>query len=282
MPLAGAPEAAVSSGYLRRLGIDKGQADEVVGTEIVVGAPRGFVDGDDVYVRGRWVRLLVVGVVAQELGSGQVLVPLGEAQAARRWSTAGVETERFDIPESPYTGLFVVAHGLDRVPAVRQAITDVGYSTSAPETLIESVQRYLRVVEIVLAGIGVIALAIAALGITNAMLAAVRERRREIGVLKALGASNRDVRRIFLVEAGTLGFLGGIVGTVVGYGAAQLLAGVVNGYLRSQRLETVQLGLPLLLVVAVVVGSTVLALVAGTVPAQRAARLPARQAMGDR
>jgi len=282
LPLAGAPEAAVSSGYLRRLGIDKGQADEVVGTEIVVGAPRGFVDGDDVYVRGRWVRLLVVGVVAQELGSGQVLVPLGEAQAARRWSTAGVETERFDIPESPYTGLFVVAHGLDRVPAVRQAITDVGYSTSAPETLIESVQRYLRVVEIVLAGIGVIALAIAALGITNAMLAAVRERRREIGVLKALGASNRDVRRIFLVEAGTLGFLGGIVGTVVGYGAAQLLAGVVNGYLRSQRLETVQLGLPLLLVVAVVVGSTVLALVAGTVPAQRAARLPARQAMGDR
>lgn len=276
-------EAAVSVGYLRRLGIDEERAGEVVGTELAVGEPRMFVDGgDDVRVRGRWLRLQIVGVVAQEVGTGQVIVSLDEAQRARAWALAGVESDRFEVPESPYTALFVVADGLDRVPEVRQAITDVGYSTSAPETLIESVQRYLRVVEIVLAGIGVIALAIAALGISNAMLAAVRERRREIGVLKAVGASDRDVRRVFLVEAGTLGFLGGVVGTVVGYFAAQLLAAVVNAYLHSQQLETVDLGLPVFVVVAVVVGSTLLALVAGTVPAQRAARLPARQAMGDR
>ncbi len=277
----GAAEAAVSVGYLRRLGIDKQRADDVVGTELVIGEPRAYADGDDVVVRGRWVRLQIVGVVAQEVGTGQVVVSLEEAQRARAWSVAGIEVEGFDVPESPYTALFVVADGLERVPEVRQAITDVGYSTSAPETLIESVQRYLRVVEIVLAGIGVIALAIAALGVSNAMLAAVRERRREIGVLKAVGASDRDVRRIFLVEAGTLGFLGGIVGTAVGYLAAQALAAVVNSYLASQRLETVELGLPVFLVVAVVAGSTVLALLAGTIPAQRAARLPARQAMGD-
>ena len=99
---------------------------------------------------------------------------------------------------------------------VRTEINTVGYSTSAPETLITQVQRYLHVVELVLAGIGIIALAIAALGISNAMLAAIRERRREIGVLKAIGATDRDVRRVFLVEAGTLGLLGGVIGAAVG------------------------------------------------------------------
>jgi putative ABC transport system permease protein len=275
-------EAAVTVGYLRRLGLPKERADEVIGTELVLGEPRAFTEDDDQRIRGRWVRMQIVGVVAQEIGSGQVLVPLDEAQRARAWTLAGDATDIFDVLPSPYTALFVVADGLDRVPQVRQAITDVGYATSAPETLIESVQRYLRIVEIVLAGIGFIALAIAALGISNAMLASVRERRREIGVLKAVGASDRDVRRIFLVEAGTLGFLGGVVGTVVGYFTAQVLAAVVNDYLRSQRLETVQLGLPWFVAVAVIGGATLLALAAGTLPAQHAARLPARQAMGDR
>ena len=253
----------------------------MVGSEIQVGEPRAF-SGGDTRVRGRWVRLQIVGVVAQELGTGDLVVPIQQATAAREWALAGVDPARFGLPTSPYTALFVVADGLDRVPQVRQGITDVGYSTSAPESLIESVQRYLRVVEIVLSGIGVIALAIAALGITNAMLASVRERRREIGVLKAIGAADRDVRRIFLVEAGALGFLGGVIGTIVGYFTAQVLAGVVNRFLESQQLATVSLGLPVSVVIAVVAGATVLALVAGTIPAQRAARLPARQAMGDR
>jgi ABC-type antimicrobial peptide transport system permease subunit len=140
----------------------------------------------------------------------------------------------------------------------------------------------VRVVEIVLGGIGLIALLIAALGITNAMLAAVRERRREIGVLKAIGARDRDVRRVFLLEAGTLGFLGGIVGSVFGFLIARVLAGVVNNYLAHEHLEAVRFGLPIGLLGGAVVGATLLALVAGTIPAQRAAGLPARQAMGDR
>ena len=132
-----------------------------------------------------------------------------------------------------------------------------------------------------LAGIGVIALAIAALGISNAMLAAVRERRREIGVLKAVGAADRDVRRVFLVEAGTLGFIGGLLGASMGLLIATILASVVNRYLTSQGLQQVHLGVPVALLAAVVVGATVLAIAAGVLPASRAAHMPARQAIGD-
>lgn len=273
-------EVAVTQGYLARMGLNRRHAAAVVGTEVVFGAPRVFEGGARPRFRSLWTKAVVVGVVAQEAAPGQLLVPLERSLAARDWTRAGGDGGgRLEIPTTQYSGLFVVARGLDRVNQVRSDITDLGYSTSAPENLVASVQRYLRVVEIVLAGIGLIALVIASLGITNAMLAAVRERRREIGVLKAIGARDRDVARVFLLEAAVLGMLGGMVGTVLGWLSALAMSRVVNRYLAAQGLVGVELGLPALILTGGVVGSTVLALLAGTLPARRASRLPAREAM---
>ena len=113
------------------------------------------------------------------------------------------------------------------------------------------------------------------------LFALVLERRREIGVLKAIGARDRDVRRIFLIEAGITGFIGGLLGTLAGYGIARILGAVVNQYLVDQGLPGVGIGLPVTVFFGGVFGASVLAVLAGIVPAQRAARLPARQAMGD-
>ena len=185
------------------------------------------------------------------------------------------------VDPSPYDGAFVVAKGIDNVSKVRAQITAIGYSTSAPENLIASVRRYLRVVEIVLTAVGAIALVIAAIGITNALLAAVRERKREIGVLKAIGARDRDVLRVFLLEAGVVGFVGGVLGTAVGWLIARIVGQTVNHYLVGEGLAGVRLVLPLPIIAGGIIGSTLLALVAGTVPAWRAARLPAREAVGS-
>jgi hypothetical protein len=275
-------EVAVTAEYLRRIGLRQKQAASVVGTELEYGSPRVFATlGRDI-IRGRWTRAQIVGVVAQEAGSGSVLAPIEQVQAARQWTDASDgSTARLSIPTTQYSALFVVADSLGSVASVRALINGVGYSTSAPESLIANVERYVHVVEIVLGGIGLIGLVIAALGISNAMLAAVRERRREIGILKAIGARDRDVRRSFLIEAGMLGATGGFVGTVIGYLIALSLGAVVNGYLSSQGYAGVRVHVPLAVIVGGVVGATLLALIAGTVPAQRAARLAARRAMGD-
>jgi ABC-type antimicrobial peptide transport system permease subunit len=274
-------EVAVTQGYLTRMGLTKKQAAAVVGTEVQLGAPRVFADsGLPMRFRSRWIRATIVGVVAQETAPGQFIVSLEQTQAARAWTAAGSDGGgRLQIPTSPYSGLFVIANDLDKVNKVRAEITDMGYSTSAPENLVASVQRYLRVVEIVLGAIGAIALVIASLGIANALLAAIRERRREIGVLKAIGARDRDVQRIFLFEAGVLGLVGGTVGTAGGFATALGVSAVVNGYLAAQGLKGVHLGLPWLVLGTAVVGSTVLALLAGALPARRAAHMPAREAM---
>lgn len=274
-------EVAVTEGYLERVGVKKTDAQNVIGTQLEFASIQGLRIGDRVFPRGQWTKAEIVGVVAQEAGSGQILATTELVDRSLSWTKSGVTDDaRFPIPTSRYSGLFVVAEGIDNVGKVRQEITAVGYATSAPENLLESVQRYLHVVEIVLTSIGAIALVVAALGISNAMLAAVRERTREIGVMKAIGGRDRDIRRIFLVEAGVLGFVGGVLGAITGWFIARAVGGVVNGYLAEQGLSSVQLTLPIPVLLATIGGATALALLAGTLPAMRAARLPARDAVG--
>ena len=279
-------EVAVDQRWLERQGVAEGQEAAVVGTEVLLGAVREAPGGGEPQA-ARWTRAVVVGAVAQEAASGSVLAPLPLVLDARAWAQAGGgPAPGLDDPggggaRGRYEVLFVVAEGMDSVDDARSQLAGMGLPSDAPENLIASVLRYLHVVEMVLASIGAIALLIAALGIANALLAAVRERRREIGVLKAIGARDRDVRRVFLLEAVALGLGGGIVGTALGWAIARGVGAVVNGYLSAQNLAGVTVSLPLTVLAGGTLGSAALALVAGTVPAVRAARLPARDAMGD-
>ena len=267
-------EVAVDQDWLERRGVPEGEEARVVGIEVMLGAVREGPGGRTNPQAARWTRALVVGVVAQEAARGNLLAPLPLVEQARAWldPARGAGT---------YEALFVVAKGLNQVDEARQQLDALGIESEAPENLIASVLRYLHVVELVLASIGAIALVIAALGIANALLAAVRERRREIGVLKAIGARDRDIRRIFLLEAVALGLAGGLAGTLLGWAIARTVGAVVNDYLSAQGLAGVTVALPVAVLAAGILGSAVLALGAGTVPAVRAARLPARDAMGE-
>jgi ABC-type antimicrobial peptide transport system permease subunit len=273
-----ATEVAVTRGYLAYVGVDASDAVRVLGTEVELAAPQ-FVGTDNDDIWGRWTRATVVGVVAQEAGEGSIVAPFGPVRAAQRFTNAARDpTGRFST--QPYAAFLVEARTLNGVPRAVEEIDALGYSTSAPQSLIANVQRYLHVVEIVLTAVGLIALAIAALGVTSALLAAVRERRREIGVLKAIGARDRDVLQVFLIEASVQGFIGGVIGAAAGWALARTVAAAVNRYLVSKGLVGVKLVAPLPILLDAVAGVTLLALCAGAVPAIRAARLPAREAMG--
>jgi ABC-type antimicrobial peptide transport system permease subunit len=284
LPTAGSlSEVAVTQGYLDRMKLDADRPGQVLGTTIMMGSPQVYRQlGGVLDYRGRWVVLRIVGVVAQDAAAGEFVVPIEQTRADRTWALGGVsDGDRFTLPTSEYSGLVVVADSLDDVHRVRASVDELGYATSAPEQLVANLRRYLHVVDIVLGGIASIALVIASLGITNALLAAVRERRREIGVLKAIGARDRDVMRWFLLEAALIGAAGGTLGTALGVAVAFVVGLVVNGYLTAQGLEGVRLVAPALVVGAGILGATALAVVAGAVPAHRAARLPAREAVGS-
>jgi len=291
MPAKGATdEMVVTEAWLGFNGIDKKDAADIVGQKVRIGTGKatsteaadiGYLGEPPASFEMRWTTLTVVGVVVQDVADGSFLVPLSVAEKAYDWAVSGVD-RGLTTRQSPsrYTGVLVTAESLDATGRVTDRIEALGYSATSPAALIQAVQRYLRVVEIVLAAIGAIALAVAGLGITNALLAAVRERRREIGVLKAIGARDRDVRRIFLVEAGVLGLAGGVIGAALGWATAFGVGVVIDRYLRDQGLQGVGAEVPLAVFVLVIAGSAALALLGGTLPAARAARLPARDAVG--
>jgi hypothetical protein len=274
LPVPGSlTEIVVGEQYLSALGLDSGRAAEVVGTHVELttslpGTGPAFVD--------RYQSEEIVGVVDQQMTAGDIVA---WPQLVRQLYSAERGSPVRGATAPPISGAIVIAKQLSQVPAVRTAIAAIGYSSAAPVGLIVSVGRYLHVVELVLSGIGVVALAIAALGIANALFAAVRERRREIGVLKAIGARDRDVLRIFLFEAAALGVIGGALGTVLGIAMAAAIAANANAYLHSQGLAGVTLAISWILPVGAVAGSTFVALVAGALPARRASRLPARSAV---
>ena len=271
-------ETAVTESYLDHSGLS---VSSVLGTQVELAQPQAFWSQNGLQFRGRWVRTTVVGVVSQQIGSGAFLVPIEQARLARQWALAGVDGgDVFPLPSSPYSGMIVLASSLNDLHAARAVVLGMGYANSAPEHLVTSVLRYLRVVDIVLAGIGAIALSIAALGVANALLAAVRERRREIGVLKAIGARDRDILRWFLLEAFAVGLLGGIMGTAAGLLIALWVGVSVNSYLVQQGLQSIQFGdLSLTLLTISILGTTALAIVAGVIPALQAARLSPKEAV---
>ena len=279
LPTRGAvDEVAVTESYLDHANLT---AFTAVGSEVEIAEPQAFPTDSGTQFRGRWVRATVVGVVSQQIGNGSLLLPIEQTRLARAWALQGVDGgELFPLPRSPYTGMIVLASSLNDLHAARQEVTELGYASSAPEHLVTSVLRYLRVVDIVLAGIGAIALGIAALGIANALLAAVRERRREIGVLKAIGARDRDILRWFLVEAFAVGIAGGILGTAAGLVIALSVGVSVNDYLTQQGLPSVQFGdVSWELVAAAIAGTSLLAMLAGAIPALQAARLAPTEAV---
>jgi len=274
-----ATEVAVAPSYVTRAHPGGSPADALgdrlaVAEAKVVGAPPGAP-------MVRWFQAVVVGVISEQFAQADLLVPLGQTQAAHAWQ--GVQQDGSYDPDSPYQQLIVVTTGLDQVHRVREELYDLGYASAAPEHVLGAVLRYLHVVDIVIAGIGGVAILISALNVANALLAAVRERRREIGVLKSIGAEDRDVLRWFLLEAGLIGLVGGVVGAVAGTLMAIVIGIQVVDYLTSQGLvlDPIKLSdVPFGVMFAGIAGSVVVSLVAGVAPAFRAARLPMREAVG--
>lgn len=170
-----------------------------------------------------------------------------------------------------YSQLIVNVDDMENVAEVTQLITDLGYEAYNDAEWIESQQQQLGMIQAVLGGIGAVSLFVAAIGITNTMMMSIYERTKEIGVMKVLGCDMRNIGTLFLLEAGFIGFLGGIVGLILSFS----LSGVIN-YLVSQSqdmgMESISY-IPLWLVLLSMAFAVLVGMVAGFFPARRAMKL---------
>ncbi len=116
-----------------------------------------------------------------------------------------------------YDEICVKATDINAVEGVESEIQKFGYSTNSMESIRKPLQEEARQQQMMLGGLGAVSLFVAALGITNTMIMSISERTREIGIMKALGCYLRNIRTSFLMEAGFIGLIGGIIGALISY-----------------------------------------------------------------
>jgi ABC-type antimicrobial peptide transport system permease subunit len=229
------------------------------------------------------LRLKIVGVVETEpaagyggYGNARVLMPLDTAATLR---AAQVNDLRDIVRDSnagktTYPSLSVRAKSPSYVEALEASIKTLGFNTFSLLDASKSLRTFFSVFDLLLGIFGSLALAVATLGIVNTLVMAILERRREIGILKALGAADSDVQQLFFFEAGVMGFLGGILGVLFGWLLGRALTFGTNLYLQRQNLNPIELSsVPWWLVLAALAFAVLVSLAAGLYPASRASKL---------
>ncbi|MDY3052114.1 MAG: ABC transporter permease [Ndongobacter sp.] len=204
------------------------------------------------------------------------------AELERKQSQAAGETalKTNRKKEVYYSRVLVMADKMENVDELKTTITDT-YSLSVynESEFIKSQQSATQSIQLLLGGIGAIAMIVAAIGITNTMLMSIYERTKEIGVLKVIGARIKDIRRLFLMEAGLIGVIGGTLGVLVSYGASSVInsltASQMSAGFASEGLSYIPVGL----VIIGIAFSGAVGLLAGYMPARRATRLSAIEAL---
>ena len=136
----------------------------------------------------------------------------------------------------PHFSLSVRVKSPDRVKSVQDAIRKMGFNTYSILDATRSLRRFFAVFDLFFGIFGSLALAVAALGILNTLVMAILERRREIGIIKAIGASDGDVKKLFLAEAAVMGLLGGMLGVALGWVMSRLINAGANLYLHRRNL----------------------------------------------
>jgi len=208
----------------------------------------------------------------------RVFLPLKLAQDLHVMQSNLRDTSANDSPG--YTSLSVRVEDPNQVPAVEDAIKKMGFSAFSIVDATRSMRQFFAVLDGFLAIFGSLALAVASIGIVNTLVMAILERRREIGIMKALGASDADVRGLFFAEAGAMGLVGGAVGVTFGWAIGRLINFGLNIYLARQHFPSAQIwSVPLWLVLSAIAFSVVVSLLSGLYPASRAARLDPVQAL---
>jgi putative ABC transport system permease protein len=236
-------------------------------------APAGTKDqetsGAAYSVVSRQLTLKIVGVADLDPESmrgptrARVFLPLKLAESLHVMQPTDLrEISRPANDQPVYSSVSVRVKNPSGVQAVEDAIKKMGFNTFSILDASRGIQQFFKVLDVFLGIFGSLALAVAFIGIVNTLVMAILERRREIGIMKAIGASDADVKRLFFAEAGAVINLG------------------TNIYLKSQSYPAEHFwSVPLWLVGFAILFSFLVSLAAGLYPAGRAARLDPVQAL---
>ena len=195
-------------------------------------------------------------------------------------SRAVRDTTQATSSKAIYSTVSVRVRSPKYIEAIEESLKKMGFNTFSIIDATRSLRQFFAILDLFLGIFGSLALAVASIGIVNTLVMAILERRREIGIMKALGASDGDIKKLFFAEAGVMGALGGLAGVALGWAIGHAINFGTNIYLRRQSFPPEQVWfLPWWLVGSAIAFAIVVSLVSGLYPASRAARLDPVQSL---
>ena len=171
-----------------------------------------------------------------------------------------------------YTAAIVTVDDTNNVDAIVKKFQDIGYQTENAKEYLDTIQKYLKMIQLLLGGIGTIALVVAVIGISNTMTTSVFDRVNEIGILKVLGCDIDELRLLFLAEAAIIGAAGGVLGVGCSYGVKVIIDKCAVSMFHLAKGTNISY-IPWWLALAGMMGSVVLGVAAGYFPARWATKL---------
>jgi putative ABC transport system permease protein len=291
---ATAKEAILQKDFATRL--EKNPKD-MIGKEIVlryaerqVGDQSQTVDEDSPIsfsVVRKEQPLKVVGIIEEEPFGGmrgvsraRVFIPTDTADSLNMVQFSDVRGATSEAKGKTYQVLAVRVASAGKVEQVQAAIKKLGLRTYSILDASKSLRRFFAIFDMFLGIFGSLALAVASLAIVNTLVMAVLERRREIGVMKALGADDADVKKLFFAEAGAMGVVGGALGVLLGWLIGRAINFGTTIYLERQGMPPENVWyVPWWLVAAAIAFAVFVSLMAALYPASRAAKLDPIQAL---
>jgi putative ABC transport system permease protein len=231
-------------------------------------------DGNEIR---KTVTYRVVGVLTETRGESDwsIYMSLDDVKAINEW----MQGKRINYNQTGYNQVIVKVDDVKNVLSVNEQIVAMGFQAFTPQSFVQGINNFYLILQVIFGGVGAIALLVAAIGIANTMAMAILERTREIGLMKAVGATNRDVLGIFLGEAAGIGFIGGLGGVLIGWLLGQGLNVLAIVYLASQTAQqggpppSIAVYTPLWLPIFALAFSTIIGLLSGLYPALRAATM---------
>jgi ABC-type lipoprotein export system ATPase subunit/cell division protein FtsX len=240
-----------------------GSYEDLVGREITlrVRLPRGETADFTTNVAG----------VQEGHGSRSLQLGIVERIEIKAWWYGRPDT----LTTDGYDMLVVRAVDLGAVSAVVQAAEDLELNAQSLGAFLDMANQVLAIMQALLGSVGGLALLVAALGVANTMMMAIYERTREIGVMKALGASSGEVRWMFTADAMLLGLIGGAVGVVLGTLLGRLVDWIGHQYLLAEGMTGIgkMSIVPPWLALSALAFAGLIGILGGLYPAARAARL---------
>ena len=234
-------------------------------------------------------KFLVVGVTPTSDSGGQVgfnnsgmYLPLAVAEKLQVVQQGDLRDVSRSSPAegTRYAALNIRASSPTAVAQIETSVTHMGFAAFSLIDVTRNLRTFFAIFDMFLGIFGSLALAVASLGIINTLVMAILERRREIGVLKALGAADSDVRQLFFAEAGVMGLTGGIFGVLLGWAIGRAIQFATMIYLKRQGVNPPNIwSVPWWLVLGAIGFAVVVSLASGIYPASRAARLDPVEAL---